>query len=306
MKRMTRKEAAEYLGVSISTISNYMAEGLLGGYKDHNNIIYVNAEDVEKYAKQYRMIPASEKMLQEKLDELERLRNEAKEEIAELRKGLLGPTLSRFNHPAMGWAITTLIEIVGDIHIPRREESVLHGVLIGEDLTELAEEKGVTIERIRQITISACRHLCDKDQELRKDLKSNARLLKENEALCHDIIVLQEFIKNIPGVKFERELLTPPALFYKKISNCGFSVRVTNSLTFGGIETVGDMITKYNSFQHMLAMSGLGRVSLREIEAFMKENHLVFRRKNEGYKEYFARLTKYGKYKDLQNSNNRR
>lgn len=34
MKRMTRKEAAEYLGVSISTISNYMAEGLLGGYKD--------------------------------------------------------------------------------------------------------------------------------------------------------------------------------------------------------------------------------------------------------------------------------
>ena len=122
-------------------------------------------------------------------------------------------------------------------------------------------------------------------------------LLKENEALCHDIIVLQEFIKNIPGVKFERELLTPPALFYKKISNCGFSVRVTNSLTFGGIETVGDMITKFNSFQHMLDMSGLGRVSLREIEAFMKENHLVFRRKNEGYKEYFARLTKYGKYK---------
>ena len=70
MKRMTRKEAAEYLGVSISTISNYMAEGLLGGYKDHNNIIYVNAEDVDKYAKQYRMIPASEKLLQEKIDEL--------------------------------------------------------------------------------------------------------------------------------------------------------------------------------------------------------------------------------------------
>jgi len=297
MKRMTRKEAAEYLGVSISTISNYMAEGLLGGFKDHKNLIYVNAEDVEKYAKQYRMIPASEKMLQKKLDELERLRNEVKEEIAELRKGFLGPTLSRFNHPAIGWAIMALNRIVGDVHIPRREESVLLRVFVGEDLVDIAEEKGVTIERIRQITISACRHLCDKEQELRKDLKSNARLLKENEALCHDVIVLQEFIKNIPGVKFERELLTPPALFYKKISNCGFSVRVTNSLTLGGIETVGDMITKYNSFQHMLAMSGLGRVSLREIESFMKENHLVFRRKNEGYREYFARLNNCGKYK---------
>ena len=297
MKRMTRKEAAEYLGVSISTISNYMAEGLLGGYKDHNNIIYVNAEDVEKYAKQYRMIPASEKMLQEKLDELERLRNEAKEEIAELRKGLLGPTLCRFTHPAIGCAMSALTRIVGDVHIPHREDLVLYRVLAGEDLNQIAEARGVTIERIRQITISACRHLSDKEEELRKDYKSNAKLLKENESLGHDILVLQEFIKNIPGVKFERELLTPPALFYKKISNCGFSVRVTNSLTFGGIETVGDMITKYNSFQHMLAMSGLGRVSLREIEAFMKENHLVFRRKNEGYKEYFARLNNCGKYK---------
>lgn len=297
MRRMTRKEAAEYLGVTISTISNYMAEGLLGGFKDHKNLIYVNAEDVEKYAKQYRMIPASEKMLQEKIDELERLRNEVKEEIAELRKGFLGPTLSYFSHPVIGNAMSSLIRIIGDVHIPRREEWVLHRVLSGDNLSDIAEAKGVTIERIRQITVSACRHLCDKEEELRKDYKSNAKLLQENEALCHDILVLQEFIKNIPGVKFERELLTPPALFYKKISNCGFSVRVTNSLTFGGIETVGDMITKYNSFQHMLAMSGLGRVSLREIEAFMEENHLVFRRKNEGYKEYFARLTKYGKYK---------
>lgn len=297
MRRMTRKEAAEYLGVTISTISNYMAEGLLGGFKDHKNLIYVNAEDVEKYAKQYRMIPASEKMLQAKIEELERLRNEVKEEIAELRKGFLGPTLSYFSHPVIGNAMSSLIRIVGDVHIPRREEWVLHRVLSGDNLSDIAEAKGVTIERIRQITVNACRHLCDKEEELRKDYKSNAKLLQENEALCHDILVLQEFIKNIPGVKFERELLTPPALFYKKIPNCGFSVRVTNSLTLGGIETVGDMITKFNSIQHMLAISGLGRVSLREIEEFMEENHLTFRRKNEGYKEYFARLTKYGKYK---------
>lgn len=44
MKRITRNQAAEKLGVTPQTISNYVQEGLLGGYKDKANTLYVNGD----------------------------------------------------------------------------------------------------------------------------------------------------------------------------------------------------------------------------------------------------------------------
>lgn len=46
-KRITRNKAAEILGVSRQTISNYIKDGLLGGFKDEKGNTYVNAEDIE-------------------------------------------------------------------------------------------------------------------------------------------------------------------------------------------------------------------------------------------------------------------
>ena len=77
MKRITRKQAAEKLGVTPQTISNYVQEGLLGGYKDKANTLYVNGDDLEKFAKKYKLISVSEKALDEKLKELKRAKDEA-------------------------------------------------------------------------------------------------------------------------------------------------------------------------------------------------------------------------------------
>ena len=56
MARMTRNKAAEALGVTPQTISNYVKDGILGGFIGIKNTLYVNAEDVDKYLKKYRFI----------------------------------------------------------------------------------------------------------------------------------------------------------------------------------------------------------------------------------------------------------
>ena len=85
MARITRNKAAEILGVSRQTISNYIKEGILGSYVGEHGILYVNSEDIEKYAQKYKMIAANEKMIDEKLKEVEYRKRAINVELTELR-----------------------------------------------------------------------------------------------------------------------------------------------------------------------------------------------------------------------------
>lgn len=70
MRTMTRNKAAEALGVTPQTISNYVKEGILGGFIGIKNTLYVNADDVDKYLKKYRFIAVKEEMIDRKIREL--------------------------------------------------------------------------------------------------------------------------------------------------------------------------------------------------------------------------------------------
>ena len=85
MARITRNKAAEILGVSRQTISNYIKEGILGSYVDEHGFTYVNSEDIEKYAQKYKMIAVNEKMIDEKLKEVEARKRAINVELTELR-----------------------------------------------------------------------------------------------------------------------------------------------------------------------------------------------------------------------------
>lgn len=84
MDRITRRKAAEILGVSRQTISNYIDQGLIGSYKDHS-IVYVNSEDIKKYAEKYKILAVNEKMIDDKLKELKERKNAINIELAEMR-----------------------------------------------------------------------------------------------------------------------------------------------------------------------------------------------------------------------------
>ena len=82
MNRMTRNEAANYLGVSSQTISNLIKRNVLFEIKDNvSRQVFVNAEDVVRYKSSYKVISAEEKMI-------DHLKKSLKDEMMELRKSL--------------------------------------------------------------------------------------------------------------------------------------------------------------------------------------------------------------------------
>lgn len=90
MRTMARNKAAEALGVTPQTISNYVKEGILGGFIGIKNTLYVNADDVDKYLKKYRLIAVKEEMIDRKLREQKDRENEINDRLADTRKELLG------------------------------------------------------------------------------------------------------------------------------------------------------------------------------------------------------------------------
>ena len=85
MARITRSKAAEILCLSRQTISNYIEQGLIGSCVGEHGILYVNSEDVEKYAQKYKMLAANEKMIDDKLKEVEAHKRAINVELTELR-----------------------------------------------------------------------------------------------------------------------------------------------------------------------------------------------------------------------------
>ena len=59
MKKMTRQEAADYLGTSTQTISNWVSRGVINAVKAGKQI-YIDEEELKKIAPQYKIIIAKE------------------------------------------------------------------------------------------------------------------------------------------------------------------------------------------------------------------------------------------------------
>ena len=142
MARITRNKAAEILGVSRQTISNYIKEGILGSYVGEHGILYVNSEDIEKYAQKYKMIAANEKMIDEKLKEVEYRKRAINVELTELRDratangklaanavGMLFGVINTMSHlgAILSLSLDELIDVVEDILLYRCSPSVDDG-----------------------------------------------------------------------------------------------------------------------------------------------------------------------------------
>lgn len=106
MARITRNRAAEILGVSRQTISNYIKEGILGSYVGEHGILYVNSEDIEKYAQKYKMIAANEKMIDEKLKEVEYRKRAINVELTDGQYWAIIILLLIFNIGMSFWIVT--------------------------------------------------------------------------------------------------------------------------------------------------------------------------------------------------------
>ena len=295
MNRITRNKAAEILGVTPQTISNYVKEGLLGGCKDEKGNFYVNGDDVERYAKKYKFIAVSEKMLDDKLAALKAEREKASNELAAFRRKMTG---YRYSYPSLAPDIVGMIDALYKAafvpHLKERERRFLSAFIKGENLSDLAEEYGLTSERIRQIIAKACRKFSEQTEEICHNIRYNEELERKVANLEQSLELLQGQYNAYREAHEDSALGTtqPPEILQTKIDECYFRARVINALKYGaGVTTIGELLTEFTSLQQLVKKTRyLGCKGFAEIDDFLDAHGLSFKEENESDMHFYQRL----------------
>ena len=290
MARMTRNKAAEALGVTPQTISNYVKEGILGGFIGIKNTLYVNADDVDKYLKKYRFIAVKEEMIDRKLRELKDMEKEINDRLADTRKELLGV---RYETPS---AIILAKALFRAAMIPRlstREMDIIDKYIEGDSLQEIADVFSLTSARINQIIAKAMRKFTEQTGEITENLRENSDLEAEIRSLRLSIAALKKDYNDYRishGDTEDESLFAPPEILLKPIEECGFSRRVISVLNWDKVYDVNGLVTKFFCLDDILKLRNIGRGSLYEIKFFIEKHGLLFIRPEESTSQYYRRL----------------
>ena len=290
MERITRNKAAEALGVTPQTISNYVKEGILGGFIGIKNTMYVNADDVDKYLKKYRFIAVKEEMIDRKILELKDRENEINDRLADTRKELLGV---RYETPS---AIILAKALFRAAMIPRlstREMDIIDMYIDGESLQGIADVFSLTSARINQIIAKALRKFTEQTGEITENLRENSYLEAEIRSLRLSMAALKKDYNDYRlshGDTEDESLFSPPEILLKPIEECGFSRRVISVLNWDKVYDVNGLVTKFFCLDDILKLRNIGRGSLYEIKFFIEKHGLLFIRPEESTSQYYRRL----------------
>lgn len=248
MNKMTRNEAAQYLGVSSQTISNLVNRGVLSGYNDKTaRRFYVNKDDVEKYESDYKFISSQE-------TSIFKLKQSLKEEIASVRESLLEIRSTRSGMLSVmrdKYSSKILQAIFGKS--PTDYQKALISFTEGVKYDDLPYIGHLTYERIREILnkevkrtipliesfIKTSENIIDLESDKKSLMSENARLIDENKVLLKE----NEAFSSIAQEKYFLECIVK----HKHSKNLYKIFSESNIKTFKEITslTEEDLIKKY-------------------------------------------------------------
>ena len=294
MARITRNKAADILGVSRQTISNYIKEGILGSYVDEHGITYVNSEDIEKYAKKYKMLAANEKMIDNKLKEVEERKRAINVELTELRNRATANGKLAANAVGMLFGVINAMSHLGVLpNLTYRESNLLKDIINGMTYEELSIKYGVSATRIRQLVVRTCNKLTYNENIVIAELSTNRTLQYEVDRLKKVIKSLQVSFDEYRRAKGDKPLsgsVLPPLVLSMDINDCGFSVRILNALRWIEVYTVGDLLRKFHGKSDLYKIRNLGKKTISIILDFVEENNLSFKQNEESDEDFYIRL----------------
>lgn len=294
MARITRNKAAEILGASRQTISNYIKEGILGSYVDEHGITYVNSEDIEKYAKKYKMIAVNEKMIDDKLKEVEAHKRAINVELTDLRNRATANGKLAENAVGMLFGVINAMSHLGVLpNLTYRDSNLLKDIINGMTYDELSIKHGVSATRIRQLVVRTCNKLTYNEDIVIAELSTNKALLCEVDHLNKVVKSLQiryDEYRRAKGDKPVSGVVLPPMILSRDINDCGFSVRILNSLRWCEVYTVGDLLCKFHGKSDLYKIRNLGKKTISIILDFIEENNLSFKQDEESEEDFYIRI----------------
>lgn len=273
---MTRAEAAKYLGVNKQTISNWCNKGLLGSCRGEHRVLYVNKDDVKRYAHKYKMMAASERMLDDRIKELREIRHQSDEELVQIRQSIIGGSSLRFARPEIAKLIRSLYFNLSLPFLSIRESEILEAYLTdGVTYDDIANRFGITRERCRQLIIKACnkvteniKYVTDRVNEILRMEETIEQMRSNYNALKIEYTAYKQMHEGFAKKELE-ELAKPtalPAIFQTKFDDINLSVRARNCLRSAGISTVADLLTSYTNIRGLRAIPCVGNKTIVELE----------------------------------------
>ena len=294
MARITRRKAAEILGLSRQTISNYIKQGLIGSCVGEHGILYVNSEDVEKYAKKYKMLAANEKMIDDKLKEVEAHKRAINVELTELRNRATANGKLAANAVGMLFGV---INAMSHLNItPKlsyRESHMLKDIINGMTYDELSFKYDLTTTRIRQIVEKTCNKLEYNEDTAIAEIATNQYLRNVIDGLKKKLKAVQTSYDEYRRAKGEvpiSDAILPPLILGKDVNDCGFPVRILNMFKWCDVYTVGDLLRKFHGKSDLDKIRNIGTKSVCIILDFIEENNLSFKKNGESDEDFYIRL----------------
>lgn len=266
-KLITRKEAAEYLGVHPQTIVNMINRGLLTAVKTADKAWWVNKEEVEAIG------TVNALSLEKKFDEIKILQSALDEETSNLKNRISEYKETIFSseeYRKIASAFISYAELHWQKMIPdlkTRNFDILKAYINGKTTVELSEEYGLSKNRVSQIN----------EKEL---YRIRRRLIpyyeleykqKENEIIISNLKSENEILERIVNHRIYQE---KEKKLSKKLIELDFSRRALNVFRSLGIKTLKEL-TFYTKLE-LLNHPNLGKKTLHEIESILKEQGVEF------------------------------
>lgn len=294
MARITRNKAAEILGLSRQTISNYIEQGLIGSCVGEHGILYVNSEDVEKYAQKYKMLAANEKMIDDKLKEVEAHKRAINIELTELRNRATASGKLAANAIGMLFGVINAMSYLNITpKLSYRESQMLKDIINGMTYDELSFKYDQTTARIRQIVEKTCNKLTYNENAAIADIATNQDLRIVIDGLKKKLKAVQTSYDEYRRAKGDVPIsgaVLPPLILGKDVNDCDFPVRILNMFKSYNVYTIGDLLRKFHGKSDIAKIRNLGKKSIYIILDFIEENNLSFKQDGESDEDFYIRL----------------
>lgn len=240
------------------------------------------------------MLAANEKMIDDKLKEVEAHKRAINVELTELRDRATANGKLAANAVGMLFGVINTMSHLGVLpNLTYRESSLLKDIINGMTYDELSIKYGVSATRIRQIVEKTCNKLTYNEDIAITELSTNRALQYEVERLKKVIKSLQvsfDEYRRAKGDKPVSSAVLPPLILSRDINDCGFSVRILNALKTVDVYTVGDLVRNLRGRSELMKFRNLGNKSVYSILDFVEENNLDFKENGESEEDFYIRL----------------
>lgn len=292
--RITRKQAATILGVTPTSISNYLKNGILTGEVSHGHLFF-DEEEVKKYARSFKTIHFNEMRLVEQLSQLQESNIKANKRLGDIKQF--------FVMDGKGQSLKNIIRFIDvincnpavKVNLSKQEQKLLSTYLLNGMLgvSPLSKRYNITMEKCRQMIIKALYKIPYMCEQMRFVLSENVTLRSQVSALTVRNEELEVIVKEYETIHKEEALIKNiriPDILDKNISSFNLSTRTKRALESCKIITVRDLLIGISDCKDLLKIRNFGKRCLTEVSAFVENNGLCFKQQNESMGHFFVRL----------------